>query len=120
MTTRRLKTYAGQTGYVYDYYFVGERAALASAPAGAVTEYVFDVTRDRKTTYAISVFLCADALEAWAAQHQRALGAAERYAAAKLGLLAGLDEIPDLAANPRQLLVNAANIEALLEPLGLD
>jgi len=120
MTTRRLKNYAAQTGYVYGYYFVGERAALASAPAGAVTEYVFDVSADRKTTFAVSVFLCADALEAWAVRHQRALGTAERYAAAKLCLLAGLDEIPNLAAHPRRLLVNSVNIELLLEPLGLD
>lgn len=120
MTTRRLKNYAAQTGYVYDYYFVGERAALPSAPAGAVAEYVFDVSADRKITYAVSVYLCADALECWAMQHQRQLGSAERYAAAKLCLLAGLDEIPSLAAHPRQLLVNSGNIEALLEPLGLD
>jgi len=28
-TIRRLKTYAGAQGYVYQYYFVGQRAALA-------------------------------------------------------------------------------------------
>ena len=30
MTVRRMKTYTGQTGYVYQYYFVGQREALAS------------------------------------------------------------------------------------------
>jgi hypothetical protein len=120
MTTRRRKNYAAQTGYGYDYYFVGQRAALAGAPAGAVTEFVFDVSADRKTTYAVSVFLCAEALESWAARHGRSLAAAEQYAAAKLRLLAGLDEIESLAAHSRQLLIDATMIEELLGPLGLE
>lgn len=55
-TIRRLKTYAGAQGYVYQYYFVGQRAALASDPEAPATEFVFDVTSDRKVTYAVSVF----------------------------------------------------------------
>ena len=31
MTLRRLKTYAGTQGYVYQYYFVGQRAARQCA-----------------------------------------------------------------------------------------
>jgi len=30
MTIRRLKTYAGSQGYVYQYYFVGKRAAASA------------------------------------------------------------------------------------------
>ena len=56
-TVRRLKTYAGAQGYVYQYYFVGERAALADDAEASATEFVFDVTSDRKITYAVSVFL---------------------------------------------------------------
>ncbi len=55
-TVRRLKTYAGTQGYVYQYYFVGRRAALASDPEAPAIEFVFDVTSDRKLTYAVSVF----------------------------------------------------------------
>ena len=33
MTVRRLKTYTAQTGYVYEYYFVGKRPALRRRPA---------------------------------------------------------------------------------------
>ena len=33
MTVRRMKTYTAQTGYVYQYYFVGQRDALDSDPA---------------------------------------------------------------------------------------
>jgi len=51
MTIRRMKTYAGGQGYVYQYYFVGKRAAVAEASA---TEYVFDVTSDRKTRFSLA------------------------------------------------------------------
>ena len=39
----QLKTYSADTGYVYQYYFVGQRAALADDPEAPSTEYVFDV-----------------------------------------------------------------------------
>ena len=35
MTLRRMKTYTGGQGYVYQYYFVGKRAALADAAGGS-------------------------------------------------------------------------------------
>src|SRR5438445_251084 len=46
---RRMKTYTAETGYVYQYYFVGKREALPQAPEAPAAEYVFDVTPDRKT-----------------------------------------------------------------------
>ena len=66
MTLRRMKTYTGGQGYVYQYYFVGKRAALADAPEAPASEYIFDVTSDRKTTFAVSVFLPDGALRGWA------------------------------------------------------
>ena len=54
-------------------------------PAG--TEFVFDVSSDRKTKYAVSVFLTDEAASGWAASHGRALTEPEQYAAAKLRLL---------------------------------
>ncbi len=56
MTIRRMKTYTGGQGYVYQYYFVGKRLAMTNPSRGVATEYVFDVTSDRKTTFAVSVF----------------------------------------------------------------
>ncbi len=56
MTVRRLKTYTGAQGYVYQYYFVGKRAALPDDPEAPATEFVFDVTSDRKLTYSVSIF----------------------------------------------------------------
>src|ERR1700675_4057288 len=73
MTVRRLKTYAGAQGYVYQYYFVGQRAALADDPKAPATEFVFDVTSDRKSTFAVSVFLPAKAVVQWEQAHRRPL-----------------------------------------------
>ena len=70
---RRLKDAAGTQGYVYQYYFVGQRAALATDPETLATEFVFDVTSDRKVTYAVSVFLPEKAVAMWAANHRRPL-----------------------------------------------
>ena len=120
MIVRRVKTYTAESGYVYQYYFVGRRGALPGEPERPATEYVFDVSADRKTTYAVSVFLKPEALAAWAAARQRPLSATEQYAAAKMRLLRGFDEIADLRAHPRRLRVDAANIEDLLSPLGLE
>ena len=72
-TVRRLKTYAGAQGYVYQYYFVGQRGALADDPKAPATEFVFDVTSDRKLTYAVSVFLPEKSMAAWTATHGRPL-----------------------------------------------
>lgn len=116
---RRVKTYTGETGYVYQYYFVGQRAALVADPEAPATEYVFDATSDRKITFAVSVFLKPEALAAWAQAHGRALTASEQYAAAKMRLLRGFDEVENMRDQGRRLLVDAHNIDPLLEPLAL-
>ena len=96
MTVRRLKTYTAQTGYVYEYYFVGKRPALADDPLAPATEFIFDISSDRKTTCAVSVFLSPQVLEAYAASHGRTLSEPEQYAAVKMRLLQALDEIADM------------------------
>jgi hypothetical protein len=118
MTIRRMKSYTGQTGYVYQYYFVGKREALADRERPA-TEYIFDVTSDRHSFFAVSIFLQEDAPKAWAAAHGRELTEAEQYAAAKLRLFAGFDEIKDMAGSGRTLLIDADNIDSVLEALDL-
>jgi len=77
MTIRRMKTYTGGQGYVYQYYFVGKRASVVHPSETAATEYVFDATSDRKTTFAVSVFLTEDAIRGWSAAHGRTLTDAE-------------------------------------------
>jgi hypothetical protein len=120
MTLRRMKTYTGGQGYVYQYYFVGKRAALASMPAGPATEYVFDVTSDRKTTFAVSIFLTEEATRDWAKTHDRTLTEAEQYGAAKMRLFQAFDEIENMMAEGRQLFVNAETLEQVLATLGVE
>jgi hypothetical protein len=120
MTLRRIKTYTAQTGYVYQYYFVGKRPALPGAAEVPATEYIFDVTSDRKTVFAVSVFLKPDALAAWATIRGRELGDSEQYATVKLRLMQGFDEIPDMMNAGRSLSVTRDNILALLDSIGIE
>jgi hypothetical protein len=114
---RRMKTYTGATGYVYQYYFVGKRTA--APPEAPAIEFIFDLTADRKTTFSSSVFLKPEALRAWGAAHGRNLTETEQYAAAKMRLLRAFDEIEGMMEHGRQLVIDAENIEGLLEPLGI-
>lgn len=120
MTIRRMKTYTGGQGYVYQYYFVGKRAAMNNSSEGAVTEYVFDVTSDRKTTFAVSVFLPEEATKEWAAGHARTLSEAEQYGAIKMRLFQAFDQIENMMADGRRLLVNAEILERVLATLGVE
>jgi hypothetical protein len=120
MTVRRMKTYASAQGYVYQYYFVGKRPALANDLAAPATEFVFDVTSDRKLTYSVSVFLPESSLKAWAEVHGRQLTEAEQYAAAKLRLFRAFDELEDLKTHGRRLTIEAAPLEESLAGLGVE
>jgi hypothetical protein len=120
MTVRRLKTYAGAQGYVYQYYFVGKRPALADDPEAPATEFVFDVTSDRKLTYAVSVFLPEGPRAVWSQAHGRPLNDAEQYAAVKLRLFRAFDELEDVKASGRRLRIDAALLEEAMSNLGVD
>lgn len=114
-----MKTYTGASGSVYQYYFVGKRAALESDPAAPATEFIFDVTPDRKTLYAVSVLLREAARQAWAESHERELTEPEQYAAAKLRLMQAFDEQENIHERLR-VVIEAEQIEELLSSLGLD
>ena len=117
---RRLKTYTGAQGYVYQYYFVGKRPALPDDPEAPATEFVFDVTSDRKLTYAVSIFLPDSARAAWSQTHGRPLNDAEQYAAAKLRLFRAFDELEDLKIHGRRLTINPALLQESLSSLGVE
>lgn len=119
MTIRRMKTYTGGQGYVHQYYYVGKRPALPNDSEGQATEYIFDVTSDRKTTFAVSVFLPDEALRHWAKAHGRSLNEAEQYGAVKLRLFQAFDEIEDMMAHGRRLVVHAETLEQVLATLGV-
>ncbi len=115
-----MKTFAGAQGYVYQYYFVGKREALPDDPAAPATEFIFDVTSDRKLTYAVSLFLPAYAVAEWTKTHGRTLNDAEQYAAAKLRLFRAFDEVEDLKTHGRRLVIDAALLEEALTSLGVE
>ena len=117
---RRLKTYTGAQGYVYQYYFVGKRAALPDDAEAPAMEFIFDVTSDRKLTYAVSVFLPEKSVTAWAAAHGRQLTESEQYAAAKLRLFRAFDELEDVRERGRRLVIEAAELEQALASLGVE
>jgi hypothetical protein len=120
MTVRRLKTYTGGQGYVYQYYFVGKRAALPDDPEAPATEFIFDVTSDRKLTYSVSVFLPQGSLTEWGQTHGRILNDAEQYAAVKLRLFRAFDELEDVKADGRRLRIDSAVLEEALSSLGVE
>jgi hypothetical protein len=126
MTIRRLKTYTGSQGYVYQYYFVGKRPAAApdadksdTHPVDA-NEYIFDVTSDRKLTYAVSVFLPQQVVAAWAESHGRTLADSEQYAAVKMRLFRAFDELEEMQAHGRQLEIDSQSLEESLASLGVE
>jgi hypothetical protein len=121
MTIRRLKTYTGSQGYVYQYYFVGRRPAPRSdAQESDANEYIFDVTSDRKLTYAVSIFLPHKVVAAWAESHGRPLGDSEQYAAVKMRLFRAFDELEEMQAHGRQLQIDSQILEESLASLGVE
>ena len=71
MTVRRLKTYAGAQGYVYQYYFFeGNRAHRGSSHGG---EFTYVISADRQSAFPFKIFVHQSALESWAAQNGRPL-----------------------------------------------
>jgi hypothetical protein len=121
MTIRRLKTYTGSQGYVYQYYFVGKRPAPASdAHDSEANEYIFDVTSDRKVTYAVGIFLPRPVVAAWGESHGRTLSDSEQYAAVKMRLFRAFDELEEMQAKGRQLQIDLQSLEESLAALGVE
>ena len=115
---RRQKTYSAQSGYVYQYFYEGQREFGRDQDAG--TEFVFDVSADRKTSAPVSVFLTHEAVQSWEERHGRPLVSTERYAAAKMALFQAFDERAHPGLMKQDILVRTADIEAILAGLGID
>jgi hypothetical protein len=105
-----MKTYSAQSGYVYQYYFAGQRAV------NRCVEYVFQVSADRKTESAVSVFVEEAFIEAWISGNGRDLRGSHRYAIAKMALRNALDERPRSQAL-EEIRPGAAEVAAILEEL---
>jgi hypothetical protein len=114
---RRLKTYSAQSGYVYQYYFEGRRPFDAGGETGE--EFVFTISADRKSWHRVSVRVGAAAIHHWQHLHSRGLNATEQYAIAKLALFQAFDERPAPAMMKEDIWVRNADVEAIVETLGL-
>lgn len=116
---RRLKIYSARTGWVYQYAYEGHRP-YRQARAETGIEFVFSVSTGRKTRRPVSVFLADASLGAWEHKHRRTLTATERYAVAKMALFLAFDERANPALLKQDVRVRPADVEAILETLGIE
>ena len=114
---RRLKTYSAQSGYVYQYYYEGHRPFRAGGESG--TEFVFRVSAGRKSWRASRILVGDGAIRAWEEARARVLSSTERYAIAKMALFQAFDERPTPVLMKDAVRVRHADVEAILETLGL-
>jgi hypothetical protein len=115
-TVRRQKTYSAQSGYVYQYFYEGHRPS--SAERG--TEYVFDVSSDRKTSSPVSVVISDAAVASWQNESGRTLSATEQYAIAKMALFQAFDERESPEAMRQAVHVSPSAVQAILAALHID
>src|SRR5271169_238274 len=101
---RRLKTYSAASGYVYQYFYEGHRG----------TEYVFQVSADRRTYSPVSVLLSDAALGA----SPRELSSTEQYAVAKMSLFQAFDRRAAPGEMNEPIRVEPADLEAITGQLG--
>jgi len=113
----RIKSYTSETGYVYQYYFYEAQKSRRGFSGGR--EYVYMVSADRKTMFPIKVFVRHDAVQKWGRVAGRELTGTEEYAAAKMRLLEGFDQLEDLASTRPELIVDETNLSPLLAKLDL-
>jgi hypothetical protein len=114
---RRLKTYSAQSGYVYQYYYEGHREFRSAGESG--TEFVFQLSADRKIWEATSVLVSAAAVQAWEQAHDRQLSPTELYAVAKISLFQAFDERALPAQMKGAVWVRIADLDGIVETLGL-
>ena len=112
-----MKTYSAQSGYVYEYYYQGQRPFQSAGERGV--EFVFGVSPDRKNWHDTSVLVHEDAIRNWETAHSRELSSTERYAVAKLALFQAFDERPAPADMKQEVRVRGADVAAIIESLDL-
>jgi hypothetical protein len=113
---RRQKPYSAQSGYVYQYFYEGHRP---SSPERG-TEYVFDVSSDRKTSSQVSVIISDAAVASWQNESGRALSATEQYAIAKVALFQAFDERETPEAMRAAVRVEPGDVHSILATLNID
>ena len=114
---RRLKSYSAQSGYVYQYFYEGQRPYGSGGESGL--EYVFTVSADRKTYHPVRVLVGEGAVRAWEEAQARTLASTERYAVSKMALFQAFDERATPLLMKHEVRVRAADMAAIIETLGL-
>jgi len=114
---RRQKTHSAESGYVYQYFYEGQRPAERDGAHG--TQFVFNVSADRKSSFPVSVFVGNEVLESWQQGHGRQLGSTERYAVAKMSLFQAFDQRAAPEAMSEEVRVKAADVESILTTLDI-
>ena len=119
-TGRRYKTYTGETGVSYQYFFDARRHVVRPEGQGAGDDYTFVVTADQHPPFTLRVFVAARAIAAWREAQGRELDPNEQYAAAKMRLFRAFDEQEKLVDERLNLVVDETNISELLGSLGVE
>ena len=114
---RRMKTYSAQSGYVYQYYYEGNRPYHSAGEDGI--EFVFTISPDRKTWHPGRVYLSETSTTAWKSAHARELSVNERYAVAKMALFQAFDERENPALMKNDVRPRIEDVETIVETLGL-
>jgi hypothetical protein len=115
---RRQKSYSGQSGYVYQYFYEGMRPFSKGGESGS--EFVFTFSADRKTSHPVSILVSDEAIAAWERAHGRALISTERYAIAKMALFQAFDDRATPELMKEEVRVREADVAGILETLGLE
>ena len=87
---RREKSYAADSGYVYQYTYEGYRPATRDGVKGR--QFVFDCSSDRASRFSLSIFAPTDSFAEWERDADRELNEVERYAVVKMRLFEIFDE----------------------------
>jgi hypothetical protein len=114
---RREKTYSAETGFVYQYFYTGYRAATRGEDEGYV--HLFSVSSDRTSRFMLPVFLGRRVLEQWEQANDRKLIATEQYALVKLSLFQAFDERRDLGGENVEVVVSPQQVEEHIRTLDL-
>ncbi len=110
---RREKTYQAEDGRIFRYYYLGYSEETCG------TRYWFEISSGEGGLRTAAVRLRRSELTSWQNRHGRELSPVERYAIAKLSLHAALDRLSGRAVF-LQVAVSAAEVEEILEKLGID
>ena len=111
---RRPKTWSAQSGYVYQYVFEGHRQR-----AGEHRVSVPGRLRAPGAARVVRVVLPDDVIQEWEREHEIPLRPNERHGIAKMALFQAFDERPNPAQMRAAVLVRRADLEAIVETLGI-